>query len=286
MMYFSIVLQEMNPILRTVFLILFFLGMFLVVFSRLWIFAEQQFAERIHRPFFLYSILLRKKLKPREIAVLETKFSFYTSLNLKQQKRFRHRVANLKEQFLFHPREALVLTDEMRVLVTATAVMISFGFRDYSLPNLENIILYPGPYHSELGGGDLHKGEYSPAYKTLVFSWPDFLNGYDISNDNLNLGIHELSHVLHIKCHFSSDISSQIYNEGFHSLKNFLKSHEELRQNLVQTSYFRAYAFNNEVEFIAVLIECYFETPSEFQRRFPDIYHYVERMLNFSRYGG
>ena len=285
MMYFSLVLQEMNPILRTVFLVLFFLGMFLVVFSRLWVFAEQQFAERIHRPFFLYPIIRRKDLKPYEIAILETEFSFYTSLTPKQQKRFRHRLAKLKEEFSFHTREDLVLTNEMYVLVTATAVMITFGFRDYSFPNLENILLYPGPYHSELGG-DLHKGEYSPAYKTLVFSWPDFLNGYDISNDNLNLGIHELSHVLHIKCHFSTDISSQIYNEGFQSLKTFLKSHEEFRQNLVQTSYFRAYAFNNEVEFIAVLIECYFETPSEFQQRFPEIYNYVERMLNFSKYSG
>jgi hypothetical protein len=189
-------------------------------------------------------------------------------------------LASLIKQLEFHTRDDLELREEMRVLITATAVMMTFGFRDYRLPNLQRVVLYPGPYHSEMSG-KMHKGEYSPAYKTLAFSWPDFLMGYDIANDNLNLGIHELSHVIHIKCHFGEDISSHIYNLGFRALKEFLRNHEAMRQALIKTRYFRAYAFTNEVEFIAVLIECFFETPEIFKADFPEIYGYVKRMLNF-----
>ncbi|MEM1002110.1 MAG: zinc-dependent peptidase, partial [Bacteroidota bacterium] len=247
---------EMNPVLKTVFLILFFTGMFLVVFSRIWIFTEQQFAERFHRPFFLYPIILRKSLKTRSIQILESQFSFYKRLTRVQKRRFRHRLSRLNANLEFHSRDGLKVTEEMRTLIGSTATMMTFGFRDYSLPNLEKIVLYPGPYYSELGG-DLHKGEYSPAYKAMAFSWPDFLRGYKIGNDNLNLGIHELSHVIHIKCHLGEDISSQIYNDGFEALKEFLKDHEEMRKMLLKTKYFRAYAFKNEMEFVAVLIECF-----------------------------
>jgi Mlc titration factor MtfA (ptsG expression regulator) len=210
---------------------------------------------------------------------LETQLVFYQTLSPKHQKRFQHRLARLLTQLAFEGREGLELTQEMRVLVTATGVKLSFGFRNYGFPNLKKVLLYPGTYHSQLGG-QLHKGEYSPAYKTLALSWPDFLEGYRCDKDNLNLGLHEWSHVLHIKCHFSQDISSQIYNYGFKKLMRYLKKHEDVRQDLLKTKYFRAYAFENQMEFMAVLIECFFETPETLQEQFPELYQRVKAMLN------
>jgi len=283
LIYHLILIQsEMNPLLKEVFLWLFFIGMFLVVFNRIWIFVEQQFAERFHRPFFMYPVLWRHRLNKSARRILEQQFSYYQQLKPAQQRRFRHRLARLIPQFEFHGREGLVVTEEMQVLVISTAVMLSFGFRNYSFPNLERIVLYPGPYHSELGE-HLHQGEYSPAYKTLALSWPDFQRGYDIGNDNINLGIHEWSHILHIKCHFGEDISSQIYNDGVEALKEYLKNHENIRRELLETPYVRSYAFDNELEFIAVLIECYFETPKEFKAGFPEIFGLVRRMLGLKQ---
>lgn len=271
---------EMDPSLRTFFLALFFTGMFLVVFSRIWIFVEQQYAQYFYKPFFYYPILVPLSISASARRTLEREFSFYKQLSKPDQRRFRHRLSSTMKSIEFHARDGLELTETMPVLISSTIVMMTFGFRDYALPNLEHVVLYPGPYYSELGD-DLHKGEYSPLYKTLAFSWSDFQQGYDIANDNLNLGIHEFSHVLHIKCHFGTDISSQIYNDGVEALKNFLRAHEGLRQDLIKTDYFRAYAFTNELEFLAVLIECFFETPQAFQREFPEIYTLVRRMLNF-----
>ena len=273
-------LIEMNPLLRTVFLVLFFTGMFLVVFSRIWVFAEQQYAERFYRPFFRYPIIFPRNISDSAQDILEREFTFYNQLSSADQKCFRHRLSTIMSSIEFHTKEDLELIETMPVLISSTIVMMTMGFRDYTLPNLERVVIYPGPYHSELGD-DLHKGEYSPSFKTLIFSWSDFLKGYDITNDNLNLAIHEFSHVLHIKCYFGEDISSQIYNDGFDALKQFLRDHDAMRQALIKTDYFRSYAFTNEVEFIAVLIECFFETPNDFKREFFEIYDLVRRMLNF-----
>ena len=44
----------------------------------------------------------------------------------------------------------------------------------------------------------------------------------------------------------------------------------------------RAYAFENQFEFISVLIENFIETPLEFRTKFPKIYSKVKQMLNFN----
>jgi Mlc titration factor MtfA (ptsG expression regulator) len=55
----------------------------------------------------------------------------------------------------------------------------------------------------------------------------------------------------------------------------------EILQSYIESSYFRDYAYLNSVEFIAVILEHFFETPSEFEARFPELYGKVKKMINF-----
>ena len=55
-----------------------------------------------------------------------------------------------------------------------------------------------------------------------------------------------------------------------------------MRDRLIASRYFREYAYTNQFEFLAVLIEYFFETPVEFKTQFPSIYLKVKQMLNFS----
>ena len=64
-------------------------------------------------------------------------------------------------------------------------------------------------------------------------------------------------------------------------MKQFLKSNESIRQKLLNSNYVRRYGFSNEFEFTAVLLECFFESNTEFKSEFPEIYSYIERMLSF-----
>lgn len=145
--------------------------------------------------------------------------SVLQKLSQAHKSRFRHRLVTLRGHLKFELRGNLPIAEEMTTLISATAVMMTFGFRNYRLPNLEKFIIYLDTYHSELAQR-LRKGEYSSALKTVIFSWEDVLKGFEINNDNINLTLHEFSHVVHLRCHFGSDISSQIYNLGLKRSKN------------------------------------------------------------------
>ena len=104
----------------------------------------------------------------------------------------------------------------------------------------------------------------------------------DIENDNLNLGIHELTHAIHINSIKERDISSTIFSDSFKELTQLLIDKPELREKLVESDYFRKYAFTNQFEFLAVIMETFIETPKEFQSHFPEVYSKTKQMLNFN----
>ena len=118
-----------------------------------------------------------------------------------------------------------------------------------------------------------------------MLSWEDFKEGYDDDNDNLNLGIHEITHAIHINSVKERDVSSTIFSDSFKELSVLLTEKESLRNNLMASPYFRKYAYTNQFGFLAVAIENFIETPQEFKSQFPEVYNKVRQMLNFNIQG-
>jgi Mlc titration factor MtfA (ptsG expression regulator) len=50
---------------------------------------------------------------------------------------------------------------------------------------------------------------------------------------------------------------------------------------IAKLNYFRLYAYTNQYEFIAVILEYFFETPREFKQKLPELYGMVKKMINF-----
>ena len=99
------------------------------------------------------------------------------------------------------------MNKESQILIGATYIMRTFGMRKYIVDVFDKIIIYPNEYfstHSE----QYHKGEFNPMMKVVAFSWKHFEEGFAIDNDNLNLGIHEFSHVIHHQSIRNNDDSS------------------------------------------------------------------------------
>lgn len=281
-MTFPLILAEdISPKLRVVLLAIFFVGMAAVVLSRFYVFFEQQFANTHKRPFFVHFYIFKKQLEKEERYILESKFSFFKQLRLKEQEQFEHRVSVFLEGKQFLGREELEVTSEMKVLVAATATMLTFGFRDYQIDLIDKIIIYPSTFYSNSNDA-YHKGELNPQLKALVLSWEHFVEGYDIENDNINLGIHEFTHAIHLNSIKNRDISSIIFKNAFGELTDLLSAEKALREKLIASKYFRDYAFTNQFEFVAVIVETFIETPEEFKRQFPRIYNKTREMLNFN----
>ncbi|TYB79224.1 zinc-dependent peptidase [Bizionia myxarmorum] len=232
------------------------------------------------KPLYRYLLPPSKKLPAKQQHLLQSQFRFYQRLSDKQKLVFNHRLAYFIKSKTFVTRDNLDLTDEIIVMTSATAVMLTFGFRDYKLKMISHIIVYPSAFYSETNE-EHHKGEYNPRLKALVLSWEHFMEGYSNSNDNLNLGIHEFAHAIHFNSLRNRDVSSMIFADSFKELSEVLAAEPELRQRLLNSGYIRNYAYTNPYEFVAVIIENFIETPTEFRAQFPRVYAKTKQMLNF-----
>ena len=240
---------------------------------------ENIYGNTFNKPLFRH-YLVYKKLSETQIAILKEDFSFYNSLSKKHQLQFQHRVVSFISDKEYVAREELVVTERIKVLIAATGCMLSFGRKNYKYRLIEYVLIYPEEFYSNINKA-YHKGEFNPKGKALVLSWKDFEEGYDISNDNRNLGIHEFMHAMQLEAKHSNDVDSGRFEKQFQNiLKQLAKP--EIKDKLIDTRYFRDYAFTNQYEFMAVIAEYFFESPQDFKKHFPVLYEYTKKVLNFN----
>lgn len=272
---------EEIPMFYVIMAVLLMVVLFLLVFYALVNMIDTGYVLLKRKPLYRYLLPPFKKLPIKQQQLLQSQFRFYQRLSDKEKRVFNHRLAHFIESKEFIGRDNLHLTDEMIIMTSATAVMLTFGFRDYKLKMIKHIIIYPSAFYSETNEAH-HKGEYNPRLKALVLSWEHFVEGYSISNDNLNLGIHEFAHAIHINSLRNRDASSVIFADTFKELSQFLSEETEIRQRLLASGYIRDYGYTNAFEFVAVIIENFIETPGEFRTQFPRVYAKTKQMLNFN----
>ncbi|MFD0991526.1 zinc-dependent peptidase [Mariniflexile jejuense] len=252
-----------------------------IILKNMFVMIEVGYILKHKKPLFNHIYFRLRRLNNVQKKVLEHQFQFYKKLDSKEKKYFEHRVASFIKDKHFIGRDGILISEEIRVLISATAIMLTFGFRDFYIGLISKIIIYPKAFYSNTNKA-FHKGEFNPKLETLVISWEDFVKGYTIGNDNINLGIHEFTHAIHINSMKERDISSTVFSDSFKELSEMLASNETLRNKLLESDYFRKYAFTNQFEFLAVIIENFIETPQLFKAEFPNIYSKVKQMLNFT----
>lgn len=241
---------------------------------------EPIYAFLFRKPIYVHFYLFPKRLTLEQMVVLNNEFDFYKKLSPKQKVYFEHRVATFIEKYPFYGNESLIITEQMRVLIASTAIMLTFGMRKYLFTVIDKVIVYPDVYYSKINN-DYHKGEFNPRMRAIVFSWRHFLEGYEVNNDNLNLGLHEFGHVLHYQGLKSTDTSATIFSVTYEEIMEEVR-HPANYSRLLDSNYFRIYAYTNEFEFIAVILEHFFETPKEFKQEFPQLFDKVKTMINFT----
>src|SRR5690606_15929784 len=129
------------------------IGVFIAVFGYL-IFhfgirmIEVAYVLKYKKPFYTHFYPFLKKLNRNQKQILIDNFPFYNNLTNKQQSYFDHRVACFIKDKNFIGRDGLVITDEIMVLISATAIMLTFGFRDFYIALISKIVVYPNKFYS------------------------------------------------------------------------------------------------------------------------------------------
>ncbi|WP_035651777.1 zinc-dependent peptidase [Flavobacterium sp. ASV13] len=260
--------------------VFFFIGILIALVLGVVVFRiiEPIYLLMFNKPLFLFWYPILKQIDPRDKTILEGEFPYYFNLSDKKKRYFEHRVGCFIEHYNFEGKE-IEVTQEMKLIIAGTYVMLTFGMRNYLLELFENIIIYPTAYYSTINQA-YHKGEYNPRMKAVVFSWEDFQSGHK-TQDNINLGLHEFTHVLHFYSRKSSDPGAVIFFDEFTEIEKYFDD-EYLTNKLKERNYFRDYAYTNKFEFLAVILEHFFETPEIFKKEFPELFERVKLMINYS----
>ena len=218
------------------------------------------------------------RIRPEYREVLEKYFDYYKRLSSKDKVNFERRVQTFIDNKEFIPRDLPEVTAEMKALISACAIQLSFGLPPIVLQHFRRIIVYPDNYYSAINR-QYHRGEVNPRMGIIVLSWKGFVEGYIDPSDSMNLGLHEMAHALHFE--------NKIVNgeEDFLEPRllerwNRLAAREIKKMHSGVPGFFRQYAASNEMEFFAVAIENFFEKPLGMQEMLPDVYLCLSEMLN------
>ncbi len=219
-------------------------------------------------------LLLFPFLSQSSIESLKIVSPFYNNLHEKDKKIFRNRVSRFITRHRFVPKEQAKIDKQTKIMVASIAVMLTFRLKEHEFEEFENIIIYPKSYYSTLTQNH-HKGETNAVLKTIVFSLEDFKEGIKVVDDNINLGIHEFTHALHLIMLRSTTVESDYFIQDFNKIVEFVSIYQK---QIEKAGYIREYAFVNEHELLAVITENYFETPQKFKTIHPEIFEQLNKM--------
>jgi Mlc titration factor MtfA (ptsG expression regulator) len=161
-------------------------------------------------------------------------------------------------------------TDEIRLLVAASAVTLSVGWPDYEWDHLSEVLLYPDDFDRDYAfGGDERAGEAHP-WGTVILSVPALLESFEVPDDAYHVGVHEFAHLLDVdQTHFDG------IPVGFHGERArewVAVAEKEMERLRHGRSAFDEYGAHDAVEFLGVAVEAFFEIPQVVRRRHREVY--------------
>lgn len=229
------------------------------------------------RPLAKHFVLFKKTLEPGEESVLFNNFRMYRHLPESEKAVFEHRVVRFMEKKQFIGMSGFNVTRHHMIIISGIAVKLTFGLRRYSMPIIKKILIFPQAFKN-LGTGNVHKGEFNLNAGHVAFSWRDLMESIADPNDNLHLGLHEFTHALMLEM-MKGNWADTYFKYRYADVEAIIK-HPKNARYLREHPYLRAYAHTNKMEFFAVAVEHFFETPYQFKQELPLLYKKFSLMLN------
>ena len=139
--------SELESWISTVFGGLILIIVIIFTFRAIFYFFEMAYVEYVKKKlFFNHVYLIKRKLTNSQKSILRKNFKFYQKLSIKHKAYFEHRVSEFIRGTDFIGK-SIEVTDEMKVVISATLVKLTFGLRDYKIKSVERIIFYPEEFY-------------------------------------------------------------------------------------------------------------------------------------------
>jgi len=168
------------------------------------------------------------------------------------------------------------VTDELRLLVAASAVTLSVAWPDYEWEQLTEVLLYPQAFDRDWSfEGDELVGQAHP-WGTVILSVPSLVESFEDPDDAYHVGFHEFAHLLDVSQVGDADqtrfdgIPAGLATE---QARAWVEVAERERERLRKgRSVLDPYGEEDPVEFLAVAVEAFFEIPIDLRRHHQELY--------------
>lgn len=221
---------------------------------------------------YAYKNQRRNSLNEMEENILKQNFSYYNKLSKEKQTIFGYRVKQFFEDKNIVGMEGLEVDGKILLLIAATAVKLTFGLRYYKFSYFHTFRIFPSQFYSKLINSYMYGG--TSVTGVMSLAWDRFEYGFENTVDNINLGFHEFAHAL---------IISQQYDISIISFKRYTADYDvqvEYAKDIMRNDdFFREYAYTNDMEFFAVVVEHFFENPIPLRDKLPTLYTCLTKLF-------
>ena len=162
------------------------------------------------------------------------------------------------------------VTDELRLLVAASAVTLSLGWPDYEWDQLSEVLLYPHNFDRDYSFDSEDLSGQAHPWGTVILSIPALRESFADPDDAYHVGIHEFAHLLDLDRTQFSGIPpglSPARSREWVELRD--REMDRMRRG---KSVIDDYGASDPAEFLAVAVEAFFEAALELRRRHRQVY--------------
>ena len=194
--------------------------------------------------------------------ILRHRVQFYNRLSNDKKKEFEDRMQYFIRSVKYTGINTTV-TDIDRVLVASGAVVTLFGFKKWHFSNLQEVLIHPDDF---IIPGTVRKVRglvgYGAMEGRMMLSRKALIEGFSNSSDGKNVAIHEFIHIMDKEDGEVDGVLSDLMNEidispWIHLIHHKMDEIEQGRSGI------RKYGAANQVEFLSVASELFFENPEK-----------------------
>lgn len=209
--------------------------------------------------------------------ILQSQVAFYRKLSGPDKRRFERDIRIfLDEQRIFAIRGQAV-SDEIKLLIAASAAILGFGLPDWEWPDLRDILVYPAGFDEDYSVEESHpiRGMVH-RQGPIIFSENDLKMGFLASRSGYNVGLHEMAHVLDLANGHADGVPVGMdWMVTAPWVRVMADRIRKIRRGECK-KILREYAGADEAEFFAVAVEVFFQRPADLEKHDPELYQLLK----------
>ncbi|MCB9780770.1 MAG: zinc-dependent peptidase [Alphaproteobacteria bacterium] len=225
----------------------------------------------------------RNRIRERPIPatwrpLLQAEAPFFRELSADRQAQLLSDLAVFLDEHGIVAAGGLELTEEIRVLVGASAVRLTLGLDLDHYQRLTEVVVYP---YEVILDADHERELLGVAHRhgTVVLSWPAVQRGLRRPHDGHDTAVHEFAHALDLADGSFDGAPALRASDHYRSWAHVLGEHfARLQQgDPALLAVLRPYGGTEPPEMFAVATEAFFERPAALRRKAPELYAELQR---------